>query len=160
MGRGNPYATGGGLSQVPRLPVLLSCALLALPAFAPGAQAAPAKRTDFDFPSFDGTVLKASTWVPAAGCPCPAIVETNGWNNRHDQASELRFAERYAGQGYYVLGYTSRGWGNSGGEIELDGPNEQNDTRAVIDFLAKQPEVRQDGPGDPRVGMVGESYAG
>ncbi|HUR63951.1 MAG TPA: CocE/NonD family hydrolase [Candidatus Thermoplasmatota archaeon] len=146
---------------MPRLLPLLLCLLLAAPAVAAQGSGGPAwKRTDFDFPSFDGTVLKASSWIPTAGCPCPAIVETNGWNNRHDQASELRFAERYAGQGYYVLGFTSRGWGNSGGDIELDGPKEQNDTKAVIDYLAKQPEVRQDGPGDPRVGMIGESYAG
>ncbi|MEA3142950.1 MAG: type transport system ATP-binding protein [Thermoplasmata archaeon] len=146
-----------------RLLPLLLCLLLAVPAVAAqgSGSGGPAwKRTDFDFPSFDGTVLKASSWIPTGGCPCPAIVETNGWNNRHDQASELRFAERYAGQGYYVLGFTSRGWGNSGGDIELDGPKEQNDTKAVIDYLAKQPEVRQDGPGDPRVGMIGESYAG
>ncbi|MFO1535665.1 MAG: CocE/NonD family hydrolase [Thermoplasmatota archaeon] len=141
--------------------VLLLCLLVAAPAVGAQGTGAPAwTRTDFDFPSFDGTVLKASKWVPSSGCPCPAIVETNGWNNRHDQASELRFAERYAGLGYYVLGFTSRGWGNSEGDIELDGPKEQNDTKAVIGFLAGQPEVWLDGPGDPRVGMVGESYAG
>lgn len=143
-----------------RSAALLLCLLLAVPAVAAQGGAPAWTRIDFDFPSFDGTVLKASKWVPASGCPCPAVVETNGWNNRHDEASELRFAERYANQGYYVLGFTSRGWGDSGGEIELDGPKEQNDTRAIIDFLAAQPEVQLDGPGDPRVGMVGESYAG
>jgi ABC-2 type transport system ATP-binding protein len=149
------------LCGVSRLPALLLCALLAAPAVAAqGGGVPPWKRTDFDFLSWDGTVLKASSWVPTSGCPCPAIIETNGWNNRHDQAGELRFAERYAGQGYYVLGFTSRGWGNSGGDIELDGPKEQNDTKAIVDYLAKQPEVQQDGPGDPRVGMIGESYAG
>lgn len=147
-----------------RAVAVLLCLLLALPAAAAqaggGAASPPWTRTDFAFTSWDGTVLAASKWVPTALCPCPAVIETNGWNNRHDQSDELRFAERYAAQGYYVLGFTSRGWGNSGGQIELDGPKEQNDTKAVVDFLAKQPEVLLDAPGDPRVGMVGESYAG
>lgn len=159
---GNPYGPGKVLAQVARTGALLLCFLLTLPATGAQAQGEePAwSRTDFDFPSFDGTVLKASKWVPASGCPCAAIVETNGWNNRHDEATELRFAERYAGLGYYVLGFTSRGWGNSEGDIELDGPKEQADTKAILDFLAEQPEVLLDGPGDPRVGMIGESYAG
>ena len=32
--------------------------------------------------------------------------------------------------------------------------------QALIDWLAKQPEAQLDGPGDPRVGMTGVSYAG
>ncbi|HUR62317.1 MAG TPA: CocE/NonD family hydrolase [Candidatus Thermoplasmatota archaeon] len=144
---------------VGRVLVIFLVVLLSAPAVA-AAEKAKWTRTDFDFTSFDGTILKASKWVPADGCPCPAVMETNGWNNRHDMGEELRYAEHFADGGYYVLGFTSRGWGNSGGEIELDGPKEQNDTRALVDFLTEQPEVLQDGPGDPRVGMVGQSYAG
>lgn len=120
-------------------------------------------RTDFTLPSWDGTNLDATVWVPNAQGPFPAIIVTNGWNHRHDQAVELRFSERLAGQGYVVLGYTSRGWGNSAGEVELDGPKEQNDTIAVLEYLvakAAEWKVQLDAPGDPRVGMVGESYAG
>ena len=38
--------------------------------------------------------------------------------------------------------------------------NEGRDVQALIDYLAKQPEALLDGPGDPRVGMHGASYAG
>lgn len=137
--------------------------LLALLPSVPAAHAQdgqPWTRTDFDVPAPDGVLLKASLWVPDAPGPHAAVLVTNGWNNRHDAGTELRFAERFAGQGYVVLGWTSRGWGDSGGEIELDGPKEVADARAMVDLLASRPEVLLDGPGDPRVGMVGESYAG
>ncbi|MES2154472.1 MAG: CocE/NonD family hydrolase [bacterium] len=146
----------------------LVVAFLVVASLVPGAAQAqtPAStwdRTDFAFTSFDGTVLAASVWVPKATTPTPAILITNGWNNRHDTGTELRLAERYANQGYVVLGWTSRGWGNSGGEVELDGPKEQNDTRALIDLLstnAAKWHIEMDGAKDPRVGMVGESYGG
>ena len=38
--------------------------------------------------------------------------------------------------------------------------NEGRDVQALIDYVAKQPEAQLDGPGDPRVGMHGASYAG
>ena len=34
------------------------------------------------------------------------------------------------------------------------------DARALVDWLAARPEVVQDGPGDPRVGITGGSYGG
>ncbi|CAM5568601.1 ABC transporter domain-containing protein OS=Streptomyces antimycoticus OX=68175 GN=SANT12839_087470 PE=4 SV=1 [Streptomyces antimycoticus] len=34
------------------------------------------------------------------------------------------------------------------------------DARRLIDWLAKRPEVRLDGQGDPRVGVAGASYGG
>ena len=37
---------------------------------------------------------------------------------------------------------------------------EGRDVQALLDWLAKQPEAQLDGPGDPRVGMTGVSYAG
>lgn len=139
----------------------LGAAALATPG---SAQAAPAwVREDFQLAGDGGTKLAASVWHTPGLAPQPAILITNGWNNRHDQATELRLAERYAGQGYVVLGFTSRGWGNSDGDIELDGPKEQADTRLAVDYLASNAgryNVLLDGPNDPRVGMVGESYGG
>lgn len=137
-------------------------------------------REDFTVTSWDETKLAASVWIPKDATPVPAILITNGWNNRHDRAIELRFAERYANQGYVVLAWTSRGWGNSEGEIELDGPAEQNDTKTMIDLLAAKSDewhvqmdstcpaaladlhcqMAQPSKINPRLGMVGESYAG
>ena len=63
--------------------------------------------------------------------------------------------------GFNVLTWDSRGFGQSGGTVTVDfKDNEGRDVQALIDWLAGQPEARLDGPGDPRVGMHGASYAG
>ena len=60
-----------------------------------------------------------------------------------------------------MLTWDSRGFGQSGGTVTVDyKDNEGRDVQALIDYLAQQPEARLDGPGDPRVGMHGASYAG
>jgi ABC-2 type transport system ATP-binding protein len=63
--------------------------------------------------------------------------------------------------GYNVLTWDPRGFGQSGGQVEVDSPMyEGRDGQALIDMLAKQPEVELDKPGDPRLGMIGYSYGG
>lgn len=63
--------------------------------------------------------------------------------------------------GYNVVTWDPRGIGNSGGQLELNSPDhEGRDVSAIISWLATQPEVRLDGPDDPRIGMVGPSYGG
>jgi ABC-2 type transport system ATP-binding protein len=63
--------------------------------------------------------------------------------------------------GYNVLTWDPRGFGNSGGQVESDSPAfEARDVSALIDMVAQQPEVLLDKPGDPRLGMFGASYGG
>ena len=63
--------------------------------------------------------------------------------------------------GFNVLTWDSRGFGQSGGTVTVDYKGaEGRDAMALVDWLAKQPEAQLDGPGDPRVGMHGASYAG
>ena len=51
--------------------------------------------------------------------------------------------------------------GESGGTVTVDHRgNEGRDAKALLTWLAKQPEARRDGRRDPRVGMHGVSYAG
>ncbi len=70
-------------------------------------------------------------------------------------------ARDLARAGYAVLAWSARGFGRSTGQIALNSPDyEVKDVRQLIDWLAKRPEVVLDGPGDPRVGMAGESYGG
>ncbi len=60
-----------------------------------------------------------------------------------------------------MLAYSARGFGESTGQIALDSLDyEVPDARAIVDWLAEQPEVVQDGAGDPRVGVTGGSYGG
>ena len=48
------------------------------------------------------------------------------------------------------------GSARSSGQIALNSPDhEVADARALVDWLAARPEVLQDGPGDPRVGVTG-----
>ena len=63
--------------------------------------------------------------------------------------------------GYNVLTWDPRGFGQSGGQVEVDSPDyEARDASALIDLLAQQPEAQLDKAGDPRVGMNGSSYGG
>jgi ABC-2 type transport system ATP-binding protein len=63
--------------------------------------------------------------------------------------------------GYNVVTWDPRGEWSSGGTLEIDNPDfEGQDMQAIISWLATQPEVELDGPGDPRLGMVGASYGG
>ena len=60
-----------------------------------------------------------------------------------------------------MLTWSPRGTGASGGQIGLDSPDyEVKDTSQLVTWLARQPRVLLDRPGDPRVGITGASYGG
>ncbi|MGY1455252.1 alpha/beta fold hydrolase [Streptomyces sp. SS8] len=89
----------------------------------------------------------------------PAVLLGHGFGG---SKAELRGqAEELARSGYAVLTWSARGFGASTGRIGLNDPDrEVADVSALIDWLAKRPEVRLDGEGDPRVGVAGASYGG
>lgn len=89
----------------------------------------------------------------------PAILFTNGFGgSKADGAPLARF---FAPRGYVVLAYSGLGFGGSGCQIELDSPEWDGAAASqLIDFLGTLPEVKLDGPDDPRVGMFGGSYGG
>jgi ABC-2 type transport system ATP-binding protein len=129
---------------------------------------APPRRTDYRITVTDGpkrdqrVTLDATLLVPAGvdpGHPAPAVILAHGFGQtKADVAAD---AADLAGQGYVVLTYTARGFGASTGQIALDSPDyEVADVRGLLDWLAARPEVRLDGPGDPRVGVAGGSYGG
>ncbi|MFF0524228.1 alpha/beta fold hydrolase [Actinomadura nitritigenes] len=103
--------------------------------------------------------LDTTFYKPVGHGKAPAILLGHGFGgDKYDVAGEARALAR---DGYAVLTWTARGFGASTGQIALDSPDyEVKDARQLIDWLAKRPEVRLDGPGDPRVGMTGESYGG
>jgi ABC-2 type transport system ATP-binding protein len=95
----------------------------------------------------------------SAGARVPALLLAHGFGG--DMHSVHAQAERLAADGYAVLTWTARGFGRSGGQIHLDSADhEVKDAQRLLDWLAQRPEVRQDAPGDPRVGAVGGSYGG
>lgn len=120
--------------------------------------------------SFDGTTIVGSVYEPRKRGSGeergshPAVLMTHGWGGDRMGTRQVRAAERYARNGYVVLVYDSRGFGESDGEVGLDGPNEVRDASELISWLGRRSTVRTDDPIDgrvnPRIGMDGVSYAG
>lgn len=114
--------------------------------------------TDHDIDSFDGTELAATLYEPAGNGRRPAMLMTHGYGG--SRADVDAWAAMYARNGYVTLTYDSRGFGESGGEVNVDGPKEVKDAQTLITWLADDERVKKDGPNDPRIGMDGLSYAG
>jgi ABC-2 type transport system ATP-binding protein len=122
--------------------------------------------------SFDGTEILVH-FFPAAGVKAhhrvPTVLLGPGWGQlgSTDQNSKTSTAGGVIGigvlrrHGYNVLTWDPRGFGGSGGRVEVDSPKyEGRDVSAMISYVARQPQAMLDKPGDPRVGMVGGSYGG
>ncbi len=102
--------------------------------------------------------LDATMYLPAS-TPAPAIIMAHGFGG--SKQSVTTDAQDAARNGFVVLAYSARGFGRSTGQIGLDSLDyEVPDARTVVDWLAEQPEVQLDGPGDPRIGVTGGSYGG
>ena len=106
----------------------------------------------------DPVMLDATVYLPAS-TPAPAVIVAHGFGG--SKKSVAADAEQLARDGFVALAYSARGFGASTGQIALDSLDyEVPDARAVVDWLAQQPEVQLDGPDDPRVGVTGGSYGG
>lgn len=113
---------------------------------------------DVEIESFDGTTIAGTVYVPDGDGPHPSVLMTHGWSASREFVDCL--AGNYAANGYVTLAYDSRGFGESEGEVGVDGPDEVGDVSVLIDWLADRDDVRTDGDGDPDIGMDGGSYAG
>jgi len=150
----------------------LLAAAVALAVAAPSAGAA--ERRDAFVTSFDGTRIWTH-FFPADGAgPSnrqPTIMVGPGWSMSGETSVEggggtaalfgLSPLGTLHDAGYNILTWDPRGFGSSGGTVQIDDPRyEGRDTQALIDYVADQPEARLDSRGDPRVGMSGGSYGG
>ena len=104
-------------------------------------------------------VLDASFFTPAGTARVPAIMLAHGFGeSKESVAAEAR---QLAQAGFAVLTWSARGFGASTGQTALDSPDyEIKDTEQLVTWLAHQPRVLLDRPGDPRVGVAGASYGG
>jgi ABC-2 type transport system ATP-binding protein len=134
--------------------------------------AGPAAARDAVVTSFDGTPIHV-TLHPAAGLDAgeraPTILQTHGWGGSRDRDPESPTDESDGNvgtgplrrAGFNVLTWDSRGFGESGGVVQVDHKDfEGRDVQELLDWLAEQPEAQLDAPRDPRAGMHGVSYAG
>ncbi len=133
----------------------------------PVSKPVPGVASDFTLTSFDGTPIRIH-WFPTPGSkPAPTILMGPGWSLSGD--TDVNGGALFGGlaigpmnqAGYNVLTWDPRGFGKSGGVASVNDPlHEGKDAQALLDWVAHRPEAQLDGPGDPRVGMVGWSYGG
>lgn len=141
------------------LALAVSAALVAGTALglAPAAQAVETDQTGIRFVDIageGGTVLKANVVTPAgagASARLPLIVLPTSW--AMPQIEYLAQAQKLADSGYIVVSYNSRGFWQSGGEIETAGPKDIADASKVIDWALANTPADAD-----HVGMAGVSY--
>jgi ABC-2 type transport system ATP-binding protein len=116
-------------------------------------------RTDQVMTMADGTRIDTSYFTSTTPGRRPAVLLAHGFGGSKDDMRPE--AQDLARDGYAVLTWSARGFGKSTGKIGLNDPkHEVSDVSHLIDWLAKQPKVQLDKPGDPRVGIAGGSYGG
>lgn len=109
---------------------------------------------DIEFEAFDGITLAANLLIPKGEVPeagFPAIIFPNSW--ALEEHEYILQATKFAERGYVVMGYSARGWGCSGGLIDVIGPNDVQDIKSVIDYLVANAPVDLS-----KIGMSGISY--
>src|SRR5450755_560341 len=143
--------------------VLVLAAAIAVIAVA--SQPAPVSARNLRIAVTDGphdnqhVLLDATFFTPAGRGRVPAILLAHGFGETKNAVRPE--AEQLARAGFAVLTWSARGFGKSTGQIALDSPDyEVKDVEQLVSWLARQPRVRLDHPGDPRVGIAGASYGG
>jgi predicted acyl esterase len=155
--------------------VLTTAAVFALTAGSALAAEPTKKELSFDVvvgPNNDTPcTITANLFTPpgaSKSSPVPAVMGTNGFGGSKSDFDTLGPA--YAKRGYAFLAYSGLGFGNSGCKITLDDPDWDGKAGSqLLSFLGgtkaakdgtKIDYIVKDGPGDPRVGMIGGSYGG
>lgn len=147
-----------------RLILAMFCVALALPAAA-GARTLSVR-------SFDGTRIHVNFFTAVGlrhGHRAPTVLMGPGWGSPGDTHANDSTVPSVGSvgvgtlrrAGFNVVTWDPRGFGRSGGTVEVDSPGfEGRDVSALITWLARQPQALIDRRGDPRVGMAGGSYGG
>jgi pimeloyl-ACP methyl ester carboxylesterase len=108
-------------------------------------------------PSWDGTKLRVEVTLPEGPGPWPAVIESSPYHDtlaRNVPASFAYFVNDWARRGYAIVVADVRGFGDSGGCVEVWGTNEQKDQKFLVEWTAQQAWS------DGNVGFYGQSYVG
>jgi putative CocE/NonD family hydrolase len=128
--------------------------LAAVAAVLPGAAVATSEGfvTSFaDVPAAGGITLGTMVLEPASPGPHPLAVLIGAWGGGRTQ--NVVPARDLANRGYVVISYGARGFGESGGAVEVAGPDDITDVSTVIDWTLAHTAA------DPaRIGVGGVSY--
>jgi putative CocE/NonD family hydrolase len=101
----------------------------------------------------DGTVLTAITGVPSGGGAHPLVVIPAAWG--FQDTSMQSQVDLLVKRGYAVVAYTTRGFYDSGGTVDVAGPLDVSDVSDVITWASDHSAISAD-----RVGVAGLSYGG
>lgn len=112
-------------------------------------------QSDIEITSFDGIKLSANLLRPVGlgDKKLPTIIFVNSW--LFDEHEYLSQAIEFTKKGYQVLSYSARGWGCSGGYVDVTGPNDMKDVSTVLDYLEMHTNIDIN-----NTGMSGISYGG
>lgn len=142
---------------------LLGAALLAVPLVLVAQPAAATfTSTTGVHDSFDGTPIVFTLFEPSGASsahPVPVVLRTHGWGGSRETTPSST-TQALLDDGYAVLTWDARGFGESGGKVELDSPDyEVRDVQSLLDMVQAQPEILSDAHGVVAA-MSGGSYAG
>ncbi|MCC3651011.1 alpha/beta fold hydrolase [Streptomyces sp. S07_1.15] len=145
---------GTALSLAPAPPAQAAEPTTSASSLTAGATASSPTVRFVEIAGHGGTKLAANVVTPSGGDGAgryPLVVLPTSW--AMPQIEYLAQAQRLADDGYVVVSYNSRGFWQSGGEIEVAGPEDIGDATKVIDWALANT------PADPdAVGMAGVSY--
>lgn len=132
-----------------------------------------ARYYDVDIPMRDGVKIRATVYQPAlaAGESVPLVISAHGFGGFRT-SGPISFYGQFMVTGeatlnawrnqYWVISFDQRGFGQSGGDIEMMQPEfEPRDVMEIISWANRHlPRLARETPDDPLVGMVGESWGG
>lgn len=162
-------ATLLGLMAQPALAADSSPAQVVAGAISGGGPALAQRHYDLSITSFDGTPIAVTVFQPALakGQPAPLLMYSHGWGgSRSTDLSETdsltATARRAWESGYFVITFDQRGFGDSGGQANVQDPEiEGRDIKTLLDWAegSLSPHLAYL-RGDPLVGGIGLSYGG
>lgn len=107
---------------------------------------------NISYVSEDGVKITGNLFIPKSGTgPFPAVIFVNSW--ALNEYEYIVPAAKLAKKGYVVFSYNTRGFGTSGGLINVAGPKDMTDLSKGIDFLLANAPVNP-----ANIGIAGISY--